>query len=155
MYVCVSGGAFVSDPHIPVHGPCGKRSWAQDAGYTLTLWKVYLDGENGKGESVRTVIGAAGQPGDDDLDLRPSDAHAIGRYGRSPRIPQISGAVPPNETGVVLFYYFLQLVGRQAGQGRAELGPESPGVSDSFHFFIMVVRYVARVSRRNYPFIWI
>ena len=80
MYVCVSGGAFVSDPHIPVHGPCGKRSWAQNAGYTLTLWKVYLDGENGKGESVRTVIGAAGQPGDDDLDLRPSDAHAIGRY---------------------------------------------------------------------------
>ena len=34
---------------------------------------------------------------------------------------------------------------RQAG--RAELGPESPGVSDSFHFFIMVVRYVARVSK--------
>ena len=45
----------------------------------------------GKGETVGTVIGAAGQPGDDDLDLRPSDAHAIGRHGRSLRIPQIGG----------------------------------------------------------------
>lgn len=93
--VGVSGGAFVSHLHIPVLGPCGKRSWAQDS-------QLYFDAI-GTVFSVWTVIGAAVQPGTMILIFVLSDAHAIGRYGRSLRIPQI-GAVPPNETVEVLFH---------------------------------------------------